>query len=68
MKSQKNLIQDKGVATVNIGYSKMSEEGVFKTSRGKFIVKVKVGFKIQLVDTCDTKKQAIASYNQFKAS
>ena len=51
------------------GYSQSSlnEEGVFKTSRGKFVVKVMQDGKVtSLGEPLDTKREAIEKFNNYK--
>lgn len=61
-----NLI--KGTRRKN-GYSQKSlnEEGVFKTSRGLFIVKVmQSGKRITIGEPFTNKKEAITTFNNYK--
>ncbi len=64
----KNLIT--GVRRKNsYSYDAKNEEGVFKTAQGKYIVKVTKSNKaVTIGNPLDSKKEAIALYNQFKAS
>lgn len=47
-------------------YSSNNDVGVFKTARGKYVVKVKQGSRIVILgEPLDTKKEAIETFNNY---